>query len=390
MSGEEMLALPERITSGGRLSVEEGVSILSSRDHAALGAAADEMRRTLHEETKDLCTFVIDRNINYTNVCVAKCGFCNFYRLPGHVDGYVQTIDQICDRVDQLVSIGGTQVLMQGGHNPKLGIDYYKELLRGIRRRFPDITLHCFSPSEIGYFSQLFHMSYEEILREFREAGLDSVPGGGGEILVDRVRKIIAPGKAMADQWLGVMRAAHGLGMRTTATMMFGHVETIEERVLHLQRIRELQDETHGFTAFIPWSYQPDGTELGGERASAVEYLKVLALSRLFVDNIPNIQAGWLTEGPKIAQMALMYGANDFGGTLLEENVVSQAGGQYWLRLEEIFRLIRDIGRTPAQRNTYYKILKVFAPGDESDLVAKAREIASPMQVQSIELLSAR
>jgi cyclic dehypoxanthinyl futalosine synthase len=373
-----MLALPERIASGERLTPGEGLGLLKTSDHAALGAAADETRRILHPETRGLCTFVIDRNINYTNVCVARCGFCNFYRLPGHEEGYVQTIDQVCARIDQLVSLGGTQVLMQGGHNPRLGIDYYKDLLRGIKQRFPGITLHCFSPSEIDYFSQLFHMTYEEVLKEFRSAGLDSVPGGGGEILVDRVRRTIAPGKAMSDEWLGVMRAAHRIGMRSTATMMFGHVETLAERVAHLQRIRELQDETQGFTAFIPWSYQPDGTELGGSRASAVEYLKVLALARLYLDNVPNIQAGWLTEGPKVAQMALLYGANDFGGTLLEENVVSQAGGRYWLGIEEIFRLIRDVGRTPAQRDTYYRILKVFGPGEEQALVGRARAIARP------------
>jgi cyclic dehypoxanthinyl futalosine synthase len=378
MDAEEILALPERIASGDRLEVAEGAALLSASDHAALGAAADEMRRTMHEETSHLGTFVIDRNINYTNVCVARCEFCNFYRLPGSEEGYVQTLEQVCARIEELVSIGGTQVLMQGGHNPKLHIDYYKDLLKGIKSRFPGITLHCFSPSEIDYFSQLFRMSYEEILKEFRSAGLDSVPGGGGEILVDRVRRIIAPGKAQTPEWLGVMRAAHRAGMRTTATMMFGHVETLEERVLHMQRIRELQDETHGFTAFIPWSYQPDGTALGGGRASAVEYLKVLALSRLYLDNVENIQAGWLTEGPKIAQIALTFGANDFGGTLLEENVVSQAGGRYWIPLERIISLIRDIGRTPAQRDTYYKILRVFQEGDEADLVARARKIASP------------
>ena len=357
---DKVLGIGERVGSGHRLTRRECIELLKTKWVSELGRSATGFARTLHPDLDCTCTFVIDVNINYTNVCVARCAFCAFHRGSKDRDAYVRTKEEMLSTIARLVEQGGTQVLLQGGHNPDIPFDYYLDLVKGIKKRFPRVHVHSFSPPEIWFFSRTFGMEPECVLRELKKAGLDSLPGGGAEILVDRVRKKVSPGKASAKEWFEVMRTAHEIGLPGTATMMYGHAETVEDRAEHLLRVRELQDETKGFTAFIPWSYQPDGTMLGGTRASAVDYLRTVAASRLMLDNVPNIQSGWLTEGGGIAQLALAFGANDFGGVITQEEVVKAAGGEYHLSLDDILRLIRATGRTPVQRDTYYRRMRSF------------------------------
>jgi cyclic dehypoxanthinyl futalosine synthase len=354
----ETRVLLDKAASGGRLSESEGLALLESADLLSLGRAADRVRRRWHPE--GWVTFVIDRNINYTNVCVSACRFCAFYRQPGSPEAYLLTHDQVLEKIGELAALGGTQVLIQGGLHPELDLDYFRGMFRAIKARYPAIQVHSLSPPEIVHLARREGLSVRDLLIDLRDAGLDSLPGGGAEILVDRVWRLISPRKISWREWRDVMITAHELGMRTTATMMFGTVETPAERIRHLVRLRETQDRTGGFTAFIPWSYQPANTALGGRAAGSVDYLRILAVSRLMLDNFPNIQASWVTQGAKVGQIALTFGANDFGGTMLEENVVRAAGASYRVPLDEIVRVIRDAGFRPAQRTTTYEIVREY------------------------------
>ena len=318
-------------------------------------------------------TYVVGRNVNYTNVCWVRCKFCAFYRVPGHAEGYTLSRDQIYEKVQQMVDVGGIEILMQGGLNPKLKIEWYEELLHDIKAKFGayGIILHAFSPAELIYIAKISGISQAEMFARLKRAGLDSVPGGGAEILTDRVRQTISPYKDTADEWLDNMREAHKAGLKSTVTMMYGSVDTMEDRIEHLVRSRALQDETGGFTAFIPWSFQPDGTELEGERASAFDYLRTVAVARLMLDNIPHMQASWVTQGPKVAQVALRYGLNDFGSTMMEENVVSSAGCAFTMPIEEMERLLPKRGYEPMRRTTQYQLLPQGVPAG-SPLLANA------------------
>ena len=354
---ESVIGILEKAAAGERLTFDEGVTLLRTDDLILLGLAANIVKDRLHPEP--VVTFVIDRNINYTNVCQTKCRFCAFYRSEDDPDAYVLSYDEIFDKIRETVELGGTQILMQGGLHPGLPFSYYLDMLKCIKERF-DIHIHSFSPPEIVHFSRMYSLSVRDVLKKLQEAGLESVPGGGAEILDNRVRKYISPQKISWEEWMDVMTTAHELGMKTTATMMFGSVETLEERVMHIIRIRDAQDRTGGFRAFIPWSFQPSNTQLGGETATGVDYLKTLAVSRLLLDNVPNIQASWVTQGAKLAQISLSFGANDFGGTMLEENVVRAAGVSYRVPINDIVSCIKDAGFSPAQRNTRYEILKRY------------------------------
>ncbi len=385
------LAGTNKISS--RLSEADALAMYADLSIHELGRRAHAEACRLHPEPYR--TYVVDRNINYSNWCTAQCLFCSFKAPPqdpiateGSPAGYVLSLDQIGRKIQELVDVGGTQILLQGGLAPPdlLSFDWYLDLLRFIRGSFPKIHIHAFSPPEVFYFSRVFRMPIRDVLLRLREAGLDTIPGGGAEILVDRVRERISRGKTRTDEYLEVMRQAHLIGMRTTITMMFGHIETIPERIEHLRRVRDLQDETGGFTAFICWTFQPAGTALArqfpmrpadpaasssavasctdppdGEHlvlAGAHEYLKTLSIARLFLDNIPNLQASWVTQGPKIGQLALFFGANDMGSVMMEENVVSAAGTTYRLNEAEIRRLITDAGWQPRKRNCYYELLE--------------------------------
>src|SRR5438094_6692985 len=326
-------------------------------------ALADERRR----QAKRLCyngrgneivTYIVDRNINYTNVCNVYCNFCAFYRTERDEDHYVLSFEQIDQKLDELTAVGGVQILMQGGHHPKLPFAWYIDLLHHIREKYPHINIHGFSPPEFQHFAETFHLPLREVILEFKRAGLGSIPGGGGDILVDRVRKKISPLKCNSDQWLEVMQIAHELGLKSSDTMMFGHVETIEDRVEHLQRIRDQQDRSGGFTAFICWTFQPQHTVLKVKHPTGVsEYLRTQALARIFLDNIENVQSSWVTQGPGIGQIALRYGANDFGSVMMEENVVSSAGTTFRLNATEIESLIQDAGYEARRRNNWYELL---------------------------------
>lgn len=350
---EDIAPIAEKVEANERISPDEALRLLRSPDLAELSRLADLVRWRKHPEP--IVTYICGRNINYTNVCWVRCKFCNFYRPPGSPEGYVLSPDELFQKIQELVDMGGIELLMQGGLNSQLKLDYYLETFREIKQRFPTTHLHALSVAEVRYIAKMSRMSVKECLLTLREAGLDTLPGAGGEILVDRVRSIIAPRKDTSDEWISVMRDAHEIGMRTSATMMYGSVETLEERVEHLVRVRDLQDETGGFTAFIAWNFQPDGTELGGTRATPYEYLQTIATARIFLDNIDNVQASWVTQGPKIGGVSLAYGVNDFGSTMLEENVVSAAGTCYAMPVEEIERIIRDAGYEPRRRNTLYE-----------------------------------
>lgn len=352
----DIAPLLEKAVAGERLTPAEGLRILESHDLVAIGAAANAITRRLHPEP--FRTYNIDRNINYTNACTAVCDFCAFYRPPGHEEVYVLPRDVLLKKIEETVALGGDQILLQGGLHPKYKLDWYEEMLRDIKSHFPQVNVHGFSPPEIYHFTKVNHTSLEEVLSRLKAAGLGSLPGGGGEILVDRVRSEITRGKVMTDDWLNVHRVWHRLGGRSTATMMFGHVETLAERIEHLERVRQLQDETGGLTAFISWTFQPDHTELSHIPPSgAFEYLKTQAVTRLYLDNIPNIQSSWVTQGEKIGQLALHFGANDMGSLMIEENVVAQAGTVHHLSLETIKDCIREAGYIPRQRNVFYEYI---------------------------------
>ncbi len=349
-----------------RIDTKTALHLFRGHDLLELGGRADEIRKGLHPEP--VVTFIVDRNINYTNVCINKCRFCAFYRDRESPDAYVLGKDELLEKIQETVSLGGTQILLQGGLHPDLDIDYYVDLLRSIKDAFV-INVHGFSPPEICYLAEKHHLTIRETLMLLKKAGLDSIPGGGAEILSDRVREVLSPRKIRSSAWLKVMKEAHTIGMRTTATMMFGSIEEPEDIVEHLKAIRELQDETHGFTAFIPWSFQPGNTELSGQSgasnsrlypATAVDYLRVLAISRIYLDNITNIQASWVTQGLKLAQVALRFGANDFGSTMIEENVVRAAGVCNRVSKDDIIQAIKSAGFEAAQRDTYYGIIRKF------------------------------
>ncbi len=349
-------AILHRAVDGDRLGFEDGVELFRSASLLELGRAADAVCRRLHPEP--FRTYNIDRNINYTNVCAAVCDFCTFYRRVGDSDAYVLDRDVLLQKIRETVDLGGDQILMQGGLHPHLKLEWYEELLVNIKDHFPGVNVHGFSAPEIYHFTKVEKLPLRTVLERLKAAGLGSLPGGGAEILVDRVRKAITRGKVMTDNWLDVHRVWHDLGGRSTATMMFGHIETIEERVEHFERVRQLQDETGGLTAFISWTFQPEHTDMAGTPpAGAFEYLKTQAISRLYLDNVPNIQSSWVTQGPKIGQIALHFGANDMGSLMIEENVVSSAGTVYHLSLEEIRRAIRESGYIPRQRNVFYQYL---------------------------------
>ncbi|GFE59461.1 cyclic dehypoxanthinyl futalosine synthase [Geobacter sp. AOG2] len=344
--------------AGTRIERGEALRLLQGAELLELGICADRIRRKLHPE--GMVSFVVDRNVNYTNICDSKCAFCAFYRDGAAADAYVLTQEEIFAKIDELVRLDGTQLLMQGGLNPDLKIDFFEQLFREIKARFPSVQNHSLSPAEVVCIAKNSGLELDETLKRLKRAGLDSIPGGGAEILVDEVRGSISPNKIGWRQWAEVMSKAAGLGMPTTATMMFGSREKPEDIVEHLFRVREIQDGGGSFTAFIPWTYQPGNTELGGDTATGVEYLKVLALARIVLDNIPNIQASWVTQGAKMAQVALFFGANDLGGTMLEENVVAAAGCSFRMSREEMIDLIRGAGFRAVQRTTTYHILKEF------------------------------
>ncbi len=344
--------------SDARIERAAALDLLLHGDLLSLGRRADEIRRRLHPD--GMVTFVVDRNVNYTNICESRCSFCAFYRSRDAADAYILTSEQIYQKIAELVEQGGTQLLMQGGLNPDLKIDYFEELFREIKTRFPTIRNHSLSPAEIICIATHSALTIDETLLRLKNAGLDSIPGGGAEILVDEVRSSISPRKIGWRQWGDVMLKAAALGMPTTATMMFGSSEKPEDIVEHLFRVREIQDEGGSFTAFIPWTYQPGNTELGGTTATGVDYLKVLALSRIVLDTIPNIQASWVTQGAKMASVALFFGANDLGGTMLEENVVAAAGCSFRMSQKEMITLIHGAGFRAAQRSTTYSILREF------------------------------
>ncbi len=356
-------AILEKALDGERITPEEAVALLESRDLVAVGRAANELRARRTDPNR--ITFIIDRNLNYTNVCVTDCDFCAFYRSPGdRAEGYLLPKPIIFKKIQETLDLGGTGVLMQGGHHPDLDIGYYEDLFRSIKERYK-IHLHALSPPEVQHIARRSKLSVPDALTRLRDAGLDSIPGGGGEILVDRVREIIAPKKTKSAEWLGVMRHAHRLGMSTTATMMYGHVETVPERVEHMRLIRELQDETRGFRAFISWTFQDDGNRLGAlvpreTMPTSFDYLLTQAVSRIFLDNVDHIQSSWVTQGMKIGQVALEFGADDLGSIMIEENVVSAAGTTYRASAEDFVRTIKGIGKTAVQRDTLYRDVRVW------------------------------
>lgn len=345
----------EKIVSAERLEDEEFLYLEKEGDLHQLGMMADLVCRRKHPDR--LVTYIIDRNINYTDICISACKFCAFFKKPDDKDGYVLGFDELDEKIRETKELGGTQVLLQGGLHPDLPFSFYEEMVRFIRSR--SIHVHGFSPPEIVHFSNISGKSVSEVIERLIRAGLGSIPGGGAEILSDRVRQQIAPRKCSADEWLAVMEEAHGQGLRTTATMMFGHVESVAERLEHLRRLRELQDKTGGFTAFIAWPFQPDCTGLAEtEKSSAQEYLRMVALSRIYLDNFDNIQASWVTQGPKIAQLSLHFGVNDFGSTMIEENVVAAAGVRFVLSEKEICKLISGAGFVPGRRKMDYSLVK--------------------------------
>ncbi len=361
----------EKSVAGERLSPAEGLALLESHDLVSIGEAANAVSRRMHPGPYR--TYNIDRNINYTNVCSAVCDFCAFYRKPKSPEGYVLDRQVIFQKVEETVALGGDQILMQGGMNPDLPLEWYEDLLRSLKERFPQVNLHCFSPPEIHALHKLTRLPVKTVLERLKAAGLGSLPGGGGEILVDRVRKAMTRGKCLSDEWLEVCRQWHLLGGKGSATMMFGHIETLPERIEHLQRLRQLQDETGGFTAYICWTFQPDHTDMSDIPPSgSFEYLKTQAVSRLYLDNIPNIQSSWVTQGEKIGGLALHFGANDMGSLMIEENVVAEAGTVHHLTLETIKRLIRDAGYIPRQRNVFYEYIDSADSVDQSGLATGA------------------
>ena len=348
-------SLLDEAVAGRRLCYDDGVRLFECKDLLKLGRAADLVSRRMHPEP--FRTYNIDRNINYTNVCAAVCDFCAFFRKTGDAEAYVLTREELYKKIDETIALGGDQALMQGGNHPSLKLDWYEELLRDLKARYPHFNLHAFSAPEIWHFHKLNKLPLREVLERLKAAGMGSLPGGGGEILADRVRQAITVNKCLTDEWLEVHRVWHQLGGRSTATMMYGHVETHAERIEHLDRLRQLQDETGGFTAFIGWSMQPGNTLAHLPPAGSFEYLRTQAIARLYLDNIPNIQSSWVTQGLKVGQLALAFGANDMGSLMIEENVVASAGTVHYLTLEQIKSAIREAGYVPRQRNVFYEYL---------------------------------
>jgi cyclic dehypoxanthinyl futalosine synthase len=363
MSANGAKSILDRALDGERISDDEAVALLRTRDLVSVGRVADELRNRRIDKRR--VTFVIDRNVNYTNVCYTDCDFCAFYRRPGDTrEGYLLPKAVIFKKIEETLALGGTALLMQGGHHPDLGVDYYEDLFSSIKARYP-IHLHALSPSEVQHAARRSKLTIPEALTRLRDAGLDSLPGGGAEILVDRVRNIISPKKTTSAEWLGIMREAQRLGMSTTATMMYGHVETLEERVEHMRRIRELQDETRGFRAFISWTFQRDGNKLGDVvseevRPTSFDYLLTQAVSRIYLDNVDHIQSSWVTQGMKVGQVALSFGADDMGSVMIEENVVSAAGTTHRATADDFVRAIKALGKTAVQRDTLYRDVRVW------------------------------
>jgi cyclic dehypoxanthinyl futalosine synthase len=348
--------IAHKVMGGGRVDADEALRLYQEAPTHLLGQLADGIRVRKHPE--GIVSYIIDRNVNYTNVCVARCNFCAFYRPVGSGEGYVLGFDEIFHKIDETIAVGGNQLLLQGGHNPDLPIAWYEDLFRAVKARYPEFKLHALSPPEVLHIAKLNGLTVPQVIERLVGAGLDSIPGGGAEILVDRVRKLLnCYGKASSDDWLDVMRHAHHAGLRTTATMMYGTVETMAERIEHMMRLRDLQDETGGFTAFITWSYQPEHTERGGAEATGVDYLRTLALARIVLDNFDNLQASWVTQGGKVGQLSLAYGANDMGSVMIEENVVRAAGASYCMDEVEIVLNIEDAGFIARRRNMHYEIL---------------------------------
>lgn len=346
----------DKAVAGERLSPEEGLHLLQSRELVEIGRAADKVARRLHPES--FRTYNIDRNINYTNICTAVCDFCAFYRSPKSGEGYVLPRDVLLQKIEETTALGGEQILLQGGLHPDYKLEWYEDLLRDMKDRFPQVNIHGFSPPELFHFAKVNKLPIRTVLERLQAAGLGSIPGGGAEILVDRVRREITRGKVLTDDWLNVMRVWHELGGRSSATMMFGHVETLAERVEHLDRLRQLQDETGGFTAYICWTFQPDHTDMAHiPHAGSFEYLKTQAVSRLYLDNFQNIQSSWVTQGLKIGQLGLLFGANDMGSLMIEENVVAEAGTVHFLTLQQIRDAISELGFIPRQRNVFYQLV---------------------------------
>lgn len=345
----------KKVNEGKRLSREEGVFLIRDADLLSLGELADSTRRRLHPE--GVVTYIIDRNINYTNVCTAQCAFCAFYRDLPAKDGYVLSKDEFRQKIDETLELGGEQILLQGGLHPDLGIEYYEELFQWMKATYPKLWVHGLSPAEVKHICRVSKLSTEDAVRRLITAGLDSIPGGGAEVLSNRVRNIIGIAKGSTEDWIEVMEVAQLQGLKTTATMMFGHVETLEERIDHLMHLRALQDRTHGFTAFIAWTFQPENTALAGDEVTSFQYLRTLAVARVMLDNFPNVQASWVTQGGKIGQMSLRFGANDFGSLMIEENVVSSAGAQFRLTEAEIARNIQGAGFRPKRRTMHYEVI---------------------------------
>ena len=370
-----------KAVAGERLSPEEGLALIQSHDLAAIGRAADAVTRRLHPEP--IRTYNIDRNINYTNVCTAVCDFCAFYRKPKSDEGYVLPREVLLKKVEETVALGGDQILMQGGLHPDFKLEWYEELLHDIKSHFPQVNIHGFSPPELHAFTKVNKLDIRTVLERLREAGLGSIPGGGAEILVDRVRKEITRGKVLTDDWLNVMRVWHELGGISSVTMMFGHIEMLAERIEHLERVRQLQDETGGFTAFICWTFQPEHTDMAHiPPAGSFDYLKTQAVSRLYLDNILNIQSSWVTQGLKMGQLALLFGANDMGSLMIEENVVAEAGTVHFLTLQQIRDSIQELGFTPRQRNVRYDFVSL----DQERFAIEAN--SKPKPVELVQLAS--
>jgi cyclic dehypoxanthinyl futalosine synthase len=374
-----------KVLDGARLSREESIALLRDADFLELGALADAVRWRKHPEP--VVTYIIDRNINYTNVCTAQCAFCAFYRDLPSKEGYILSKRQLAEKIEETIALGGRQILLQGGLHPDLGIEFYEGLFRWMKETYP-IWIHGLSPAEVQHVARVSKLSLEEALRRLLAAGLDSIPGGGAEILSDRVRKVIGIAKGSTAEWLEVMETAHRLGMRTTATMMFGHVETLEERIDHLLHLRDLQDRTGGFTAFIGWTFQPENTALAGDELTSFQYLRTLAASRVVLDNFPSVQASWVTQGAKIGQVSLRFGANDFGSLMIEENVVSAAGAHFRLTEAEIARAIQEAGFIPKRRTMDYRI--VGDPYCWSDQGADVPGSGAPASRSEVDLQPSR
>ncbi len=367
-------AILERAAEGGRISAPDARLLFDETGLIDLGLAADAIRDRLHPERA--VTYIVDRNVNYTNLCVTGCSFCAFHRLPGDTEeGYLLSREVLYRKIEETLEMGGTGILLQGGHHPTLPLEWYEDLLASCKDRYP-IHVHAFSPPEIRHIVRVSHRPLEEVLARLKKAGLDSIPGGGAEILADGVRQRISPLKGSADEWMGVMDCAHRLGIPSTVTMMFGGVETLDDRVEHLARVRDQQDATGGFTAFIAWTYKPGNNQMGGRETTSADYLRTLAISRLFLDNIPNLQSSWVTQGTGVGQIALRYGANDLGSVMIEENVVRSAGSTFRASREELERLIVEAGFHPRQRDTLYRLVdpRPWPPAGEASPAANLRE----------------